>query len=327
MAEPRPATDPALGVVIVTYRSSDVIAACIASLRAATGVALHVVVVDNASPDDTVEVIRAAVPDLMGAAEAGQDGIALIEAGSNGGFAAGVNLGLARLAANPALDRFWLLNPDCVVPPETPALLASHDPGPRGAAMIAHRVVYGDAPDKIQIDGGVIDRRTGITHNLNQFASADSPAPDPSQIDFVTGASLVATRAHLERAGPMTEDYFLYYEEVDWALRRGDLPISYCERAVVHHVAGTAIGSQRMGSVASPFSQYFKHRARAMFLRRHFPAGLIGGAAWSLAKAAQLRAQGHGAEAAALLRGFFGMAPPGAVLAALSPDTRAKIGR
>ncbi|OWY12213.1 hypothetical protein B6V72_13970 [Thioclava sp. F34-6] len=327
MAEPRPATDPALGVVIVTYRSSDVIAACIASLRAATGVALHVVVVDNASPDDTVEVIRAAVPDLMGAAEAGQDGIALIEAGANSGFAAGVNLGLARLAANPALDRFWLLNPDCVVPPETPAALASHDPGPRGAAMIAHRVVYGDAPDTIQIDGGVIDRRTGITHNLNQFAPAASPAPDPEHIDFVTGASLVATRAHLERAGPMAEDYFLYYEEVDWALRRGNLPISYCEGAIVHHVAGTAIGSQRMGSVASPFSQYFKHRARAMFLRRHFPAGLIGGAAWSLAKAAQLRAQGHGAEAAALLRGFFGMAPPDPVLAALSPEARAKIGR
>ncbi|MBC7144770.1 MAG: glycosyltransferase family 2 protein [Thioclava marina] len=318
---------PALGVIIVTYRSADVIGACLASLRAATGVALHVVVVDNASPDDTIDVVRAAAPDLMGAAEAGQEGIALIEAGTNGGFAAGVNLGLARLAANPGLERFWLLNPDCVVPPETPYLLATHDPGSRGAAMIAHRVVYGDDPEKIQIDGGVIDRRTGITHNLNQFAPASSPAPDPSRIDFVTGASLVATRAFVERAGPMTEDYFLYYEEVDWALRRGDLPISFCEGAVVRHVAGTAIGSQRMGSVASPFSQYFKHRARAMFLRRHFPKGLIGGALWSFAKAAQLGAKGHRPEAGALLRGFFGMAPPADVLAALSPDARAKIGR
>ncbi|KEO51628.1 glycosyltransferase family 2 protein [Thioclava pacifica] len=318
---------PALGVIIVTYRSADVIGACLASLRAATGVALHVVVVDNASPDDTVEAIRAAVPDLMGAVQAGQEGIALIEAGTNGGFAAGVNLGLARLAANPGLERFWLLNPDCVVPPETPHLLATHDPGPKGAAMIAHRVVYGDDPDKIQIDGGVIDRRTGITRNLNQFAPATSPAPDPSRIDFVTGASLVATRAFVEQAGPMAEDYFLYYEEVDWALRRGELPISFCEGAVVRHVAGTAIGSQRMGSVASPFSQYFKHRARAMFLRRHFPTGLIGGAAWSLAKAAQLAANGYRAEAGALLRGFFGMGPPEQVLSALSPDARAKIGR
>lgn len=322
-----PVSRPALGVVIVTYRSADVIAACLASLQAVRDVALHVVVVDNASPDDTVDVIRKAVPDLKGAAEAGQEGIALIEAGSNGGFAAGVNLGLARLAAMSVLDRFWLLNPDCVVPPETPWLLATHDPGPKGAAMIAHRVVYGDDPDTIQIDGGVIDRRTGITRNLNQFAPATTPAPDPARIDFVTGASLVATRAFVEQAGPMTEDYFLYYEEVDWALRRDDLPISYCAGAVVRHVAGTAIGSQRMGSVASPFSQYFKHRARAMFLRRHFPGGLIGGALWSLAKAGQLSAKGHSAEAGALLRGFFGMAPPAGVLAALSPDARAKIGR
>ncbi|KFE33573.1 glycosyltransferase family 2 protein [Thioclava atlantica] len=318
---------PAIGVVIVTYRSADVIGACLASLRAIDDVALHVVVVDNASPDDTLAAIRIAVPDLKPASQAGSEGVALIEAGANGGFAAGVNLGLARLAANPALDRFWLLNPDCTVPRDTPRRLATHDPGPKGAAMIAHRVVYGDEPGRIQIDGGVIDRRTGVTHNLNQFAPAHCPAPDPAQIDFVTGASLVATRAFLERAGPMAEDYFLYYEEVDWALRRGDLPITFCEGAVVHHMAGTAIGSQRMGSVASPFSQYFKHRARAIFLRRHFPSGLIGGAAWSLAKAAQLLGQGHRAEAAALLRGFFGMAPPRAVLAALSPEARQKIGR
>ena len=322
---PRPT--PHLGVVIVTYNAADVIAECLRSLRASTGVVLHVVVVDNDSRDTTKAVVRdLAGADLLAPAQAGEPGIALIDAGVNGGFAAGINLGLERLARRPELDRFWLLNPDCIALPDTARQLASFRTRDPSIAMIAHRVVYADNPERIQIDGGVIDRRTGITHNINQFAKRSAAPPQDGQIAFVTGASLIATRTFYELAGPMEEAYFLYYEEVDWALRRGDLRIAYCPDAVVLHKAGSAIGSQRLGSVASPFSQYFKHRARAMFLRRNFPAGLLGGTFWSLAKALQLFLQGHTREARALLRGFFGMAPPADILAALSPEARERIG-
>jgi GT2 family glycosyltransferase len=315
-------------VVIVTYNAADVIADCLRALQGARDVVLHVVVVDNASRDHTNTVVREAVgPALLSPAQAGAPGIALIKAGVNGGFAAGINLGLERLARVPEIDRFWLLNPDCIAPPDTARQLASYRADDAQIGMIAHRVVYADKPEMIQIDGGTIDQRTGITHNINQFADRDTPAPNAARIEFVTGASLIATRAFYEAAGPMAEDYFLYYEEVDWALRRGTLRIAYCPDAVVLHKAGSAIGSQRLGSVASPFSQYFKHRARAMFLRRHFRPGLIGGMFWSLAKAAQLILQGHGAEARALLRGYFGLAPPAAVLATLSPEARERIGR
>ncbi|WP_295532914.1 glycosyltransferase family 2 protein [uncultured Thioclava sp.] len=319
---------PHLGVVIVTYNAADVIADCLRALQAATGVVLHVVVVDNASRDHTNAVVRDTIgPTLLSPAQAGAAGIALIKAGVNGGFAAGVNLGLSRLARAPEIDRFWLLNPDCITPPDTPRTLAMYRQDDPQIGLIAHRVVYADNPEMIQIDGGTIDRRTGITHNINQFADRTAPVPKEAQIEFVTGASLIATRAFYEAAGPMAEEYFLYYEEVDWALRRGPLRIAYCPEAVVLHKAGSAIGSQRMGSVASPFSQYFKHRARAMFLRKNFPPGLIGGMFWSLAKAGQLVLQGHGPEARALLRGYFGLAPPASVLAALSPEARERIGR
>ncbi|TMV89214.1 glycosyltransferase family 2 protein [Thioclava sp. BHET1] len=322
-----PIDPPHLGVVIVTYNSADVIGTCLRALMAARDVVLHVVIIDNASRDRTNAMVRETVgPALLAPAQAGEAGISLVKAGVNGGFAAGINMGLERIARHPVIERFWLLNPDCIAPPEAPAALATYLRDDPQVGLIAHRVVYADAPDKIQIDGGVIDQRTGITHNLNQFAPVSTAAPDPARIEFVTGASLIATRAFYEAAGPMAEDYFLYYEEVDWALRRGPLRIAFCPDAVVEHMAGSAIGSQRLGSVASPFSQYFKHRARAMFLRRHFPPGLMGGMFWSLAKAVQLFVQGHRAEAHALLRGFFGKAPPRGVMAALSTEARARIG-
>lgn len=348
---PPPSPLPALGVVVVAYGSADVILDCLESLVASTGVRLAIVVVDNASPDGTPDLVRRwasgaphAPPPLpfpllpsrgprplraSGESPLPEEGhgVTLIEAGGNGGFAAGVNLGLARLAAEPALDRFWILNPDSVVPPGTARALATHPAPPGGFALLGGRVLYLDDPDRIQIDGGTIDRRTGVTGNLGLGQShRATPPPDPARVDFVTGASMVASRAFHERAGPLPEHYFLYYEEVDWALRRGGLPLLHCPEALVFHRAGTAIGSPAPGRPASPFSLYFKHRGRLRFVRRHLPLALPGAWAYSLAKAAQLALGGHRAEARAVLLGSAGRPPPPAVRARLSPEALRRLG-
>lgn len=323
-----------LGVVLVTYNAGDVIRACLDTLFASTGVVLSVVVVDNGSTDTTIATIAdwaaggagaGALPfatqpaqrpgrilqaPVTGAAHS----LALIETGVNGGFAAGVNRGLQALMALPALDRFWILNPDSAVPPETAARFAT---APAGFALMGGRVLYFDRPELIQIDGGLIDWRTGVTRNVGQFAPATSPAPDPATFGFITGASMVAHRDFITAAGPMPEDYFLYYEEVDWALRRGTLPLAYCAGADIYHIAGSAIGSPAPGRTASAFSLYFKHRARMRFLRRYRRRALAGAWAFSLAKAAQLALAGDRAGAVALLRGSADLAPPAAIAARL----------
>ena len=272
-----------LGVVIVTFNAADVILDCLESLLASTGVGLHVVVVDNGSDDDTVLRLRqwasGQVPfepsaDLplalspfaksvsLEAARPGLHLVRLIETGLNLGFAGGVNRGLAYLAALPEIDRIWILNPDSVVAPEAAAAFAAHPEPKGGFALIGGRVLYLDHPEIIQIDGGTVDRRTGVTGNIGLGANhATTPPPDPAALDFIMGGSMVVSRRFYTKAGPMPEEYFLYYEEVDWAMRRGDLPLLYCAEAIVYHRAGTAIGSPALGQFASPFSLYFKHRA------------------------------------------------------------------
>ncbi|TNC74785.1 glycosyltransferase family 2 protein [Rubellimicrobium roseum] len=337
---------PFLGVVVVTFNSTDVILDCLESLLAAQGVRLAIAVVDNASVDDTTGLIRAwasgerpYVPadDLPFALRpapkplrllAERDplpneghSVALIETGLNGGFAAGVNRGLAYLAGFPEIERFWVLNPDSAVPPETPRAVVE---APGGFGLMGGRVLYLDTPDRIQIDGGTINRLTGVTGNSGLGRShAATPAPDPAALDFITGASMVVSRTFYEAAGPMKEDYFLYYEEVDWALRRGNLPLAYCPQAIVYHRAGTAIGSPTLGRPASPFSLYFKHRGRMRFLRRFFPWSLPAGLAYSLAKAGQLAARGYGREAWTIMAGSLGLPPPASVRARLAPEAQA----
>ena len=328
-------TPPPLGVVLVAYNSADVILDCLETLVAAAmadGTVLRVVVVDNASPDDSVAAIRAwavgARPykppaDLPFAHRPvpkplPEGVVENISAGMNGGFAAGVNIGLRHLFGDPAIDRVWILNPDSAVPPGTPAAFARHDPGP--FALMGGRVVYYDHPEQIQIDGGTINRWTGVTGNLNLCAPyPQTRPPRAEEMQFITGASMVASRQFIERAGPMPEDYFLYYEEVDWALRRGDLPLVLCQEAIVYHRAGTSIGSPTIGRPASPFSLYFKHRGRMRFVRRYFPWALPVALLYSFAKAAQLMLKGYGPEGATLLRASLGFGPDPTLRASLSP--------
>lgn len=330
---------PVLGVVIVLYDSADVILDCLATLFAAAqadGTLLRVAVVDNASTDDGAAQVAAWAAgalvhrpaDLPFAMPPSADpppaeALTLIPCAVNGGFAAGVNTGLARLFADPGIDRVWILNPDSLVPPGTPAAFATCDPGP--FALMGGRVAYCDPPDTIQIDGGLIDRRTGVTHNINQFRRATAtPLPAATELDFIMGASMVASRAFYEAAGPMPEDYFLYYEEVDWALRRGALPLAVAPGALVFHHAGTAIGSPAPGRPASPFSLYFKHRGRMRFVRRHLPRSLPLAWGYTALKMLQFRLRGWRAEAEATFAGARDAIPPAAVRARLSAEASAR---
>ncbi|MFA9232134.1 MAG: glycosyltransferase family 2 protein [Microgenomates group bacterium] len=328
---------PNLGVAIVSFNSADVIIDCLESLLRAEGVALEIVVVDNSSTDDTLAVLREWLAGTLNwtppadcpfsmtadrpAPEAGPHRITLHEAGVNGGFAAGVNIGLEILLAKSELKRFWVLNPDSMVPAASPAALATCPIPADSFSLMGARVVYYDHPDQIQIDGGTINRWTGVTSNLNMCASyPQTPPPRAEEIAFITGASLVASRTFIEKVGLMPEDYFLYYEEVDWALRRGDLPLIYCHEGVVYHRAGTAIGSPTIGRPASPFSLYFKHRARIRFVRRHFPLALPVALAFSVVKAAQLLLRGYHLEGVTILKASFGFGPSHLIRNSLSPE-------
>lgn len=333
-----------IGVVIVSFNSGDVILDCLESLLAAAHPALRIVVVDNASTDDTVERLRAwasgatpyAVPPDTPASltpvarpirlvetESGQAPdpeaqVILLCGKENLGFAGGVNLGLSHLARRPEIGHFWVLNPDSMVPAASVPALADHLAGAPRYALLGGRVNYYDKPDRIQIDGGKVNFATGMTGNWNLWKPADCPPPDPAQLDFITGASMVVSRAFYETVGPMREDYFLYFEEVDWAMRRGELPLAYCPGLVVYHRAGTSIGSPGVGSKASAFSLYFKHRNRMRFLRRFNPWALPVGYAYGLGIAVRLLRQGDRESARAVLTAMHGGPVPANVRGRLS---------
>jgi hypothetical protein len=334
-------TPDRLGVVIVAFNSADVILDCLDSLFASMDAArLVVAVVDNASSDDTREAIRAWAAGERAAPHPGcvpgqadpapkpivLDTIAVGEAGSgnapltlilsdvNGGYAYGVNAGLAYLRNRADVAGYWVLNPDSIVPPEAPgrflAALAEANEG-----MLSSRCLYVEAPDIIQTDGGRLNRWTGVCESVNAGQPAAAmPLPDGSTLDFVTGANIVVPRSFLDQVGPMHDDYFLYYEEVDWAWRRGGQPIHMVPGAQIYHRGGTSIGSSNGIRQASPFADYFNQRNRIWFVKRHFaPWRAPVAIGWALAKAGQALLRTGPAQARAILAGALDLAPPATV--------------
>lgn len=323
-----------IGAVIVAFNASDVIIGCVESLLAQAGVRPKVVVVDNASGDDTVATLRkwaASRPEVdfrefpsgekPGHAEAGD--VALLHSTVNLGFAGGVNLGLAFLAPMPEIGHFWVLNPDAFADPDASKAILQAAAKTPGYALMGGRVCYADPKNRIQIDGGTLNRWTGVSGNLNLGKDADkTPLPQASEMDFITGANMVASRRFYEQAGPMAEDYFLYYEEADWAMRRGAMPLVVAAGFLVYHHAGTAIGSPTVDRMASPFSFWFKYRGRTMFIRRFNPVALPVTLAYATVKALQIALKGARPQAVALMRGAFCLAPPREVRDRLTPEAQ-----
>ncbi|MEM7213651.1 MAG: glycosyltransferase family 2 protein [Pseudomonadota bacterium] len=322
-----------LGVIVVLYRSADVIGSCLASILDAYPEVSRVVLVDNASPDESAAVAqdlaharRVAVveyPAHANAAPPAGHTIEIIRSNENLGFAGGVNLGLEHLAQDPEMAYYWVLNPDCELTPGAAAAAlttanAAMEEG--GFSILGTRLLYHDTRD-IQSDGGIACKWTGRCRNLNQGRSTeDAKGHSEDDYDFISGASMIASRKFVEQKGPMVEDYFLYYEEVDWAARRGSLPLRRCLDSVVLHHGGTAIGSGVPGRSPSPMSNYFNFRNRIRFMRRFHPVAMPASYVFCLLKVLQALLRREWKSAFASFCGTFGMPPPAAVASAFRPE-------
>jgi len=318
-----------IGVVIVTYNSSKFIESCLDSLIGSDGAALRIVISDNASSDATVRTVRAWAEarqvDFHEASEPGDPGrkamLTLIRSSVNRGFAGGVNRGLRHLRDDPECGLFWILNPDCRVAPDAAAAFQSCADGIGEFALMGSRILYIEAPGLIQSDGGRLHRWSGTCENLNQGENPSSATrPKAEGLDFLSGASLVASRLFVETVGPMREDYFIYYEEVDWAAQRGSLPLVLCDEALIHHHGGTAIGTGSITRRPSPFATYFNFRNRIRYLLRFDPIAIPTAYLASQARITKMILIGAWEEAKAAFLGLHQLPPPRQVREKLSPD-------
>ena len=324
--------DCTIGVVIVTYNSANVIEDCLQSLYESNGPHLKVIVVDNASTDQTCALIRRwagaeiqfieVPPNSEFVAKLAAADLVLVSSSVNAGFAGGVNMGLKFLEEMPSVRLFWVLNPDIRVRPDAAANYARRSAEVGTFGLMGGRTLYVSPKNTIQSDGGKLNSWTGMCANINLGRKdCRTPYPTADSLDYIAGANVVASRAFLESVGLMEEHYFLYYEEVDWAFRRGTFELVYAPDAVVEHHGGSAIGSPVLGKTqGTAFSNYFNYRSRMRFMRRFFPARVPIAYSYSALKIVRLVMQGFFEEAHGAFCGLHGLPPPANVRCRLTDE-------
>lgn len=249
-------TRPLVSIILVNWNGLDVTLECARSCLALDYPQFEIVIVDNGSTDGSVAAIRNVFAD--------DPRVHLIEAGVNLGFAGGNNLGL-RYARENGAAFMWLLNNDTEVDPAAlTALVEAADANP-DAGFFGSKIFFFDRPDTIWFAGAGIDPVDGHSYHIGEGEDDVGQFDEVRQTEYITGCSILARSEVVESIGPMSEDFFLYWEEVDW-----------CARAVE---AGWKLlyipGSRVWHKVSSSFSGNhqlqlrYEMRNRLLFHKRH----------------------------------------------------------
>ncbi len=213
----------------------------------------EIFVVDNASTDATVELVRANFPHVV-----------LLENEVNAGFARANNQALTQ--ANG--DYVLLLNPDTVVEPDALQLLCAY--------LADHPHVGAVGPRLMRPDGAIQRsclRYVTLPALLTGFVQGGDYLPadptTPAQVEALSGAALMVRRQVVEKVGLLDEAFFMYAEDTDWCYRmaKAGWEVHYCPTATVIHIGGQSANQ-------IPVETYVRRRmAQLQFMQKHGPAG------------------------------------------------------
>ena len=198
--------------------------------------------------------------------------VTILRSRENRGYSGGVNACIA--AAGVDWDFIWVLNPDTF--PEADALGALvRRQAEGGYGIVGSRLVF-VASGLVQLWGGLkwwplLGRCRSL--GVNQPSAVTPNVADvEANLDVVAGTSMFVSKDYIETIGVMDEDFFVYYEDTEWSLRRGRFRLGYAHDSIVHHVAGATSGSGGPRPKRSRFSIYLSERNRILIAKKLSPA-------------------------------------------------------
>lgn len=282
-----------VAVILVNWNGWRDTLECLDSLLTLTWPDFRIMVCDNGSTDDSLSRItgwarergvnhRDMERTVAETAGAGEDDplLTLIRVGENRGFAGGNNVALRYVLARGGYDYCWLLNNDTVVAPDSLTRSVERMQEDQRIGICGSTLLYYRDRSRIQaLGGGWYCRWLGVPWHhgrFSRFTDTINRERAEARMNYVEGASMLVSRRFLDEVGLLCEEYFLYFEEVDWALRsEGRFRLGYAPESIVYHKVGASIGTSSNPARKSRVCDYYSIRNRILFTRRYHPAALV----------------------------------------------------
>ena len=254
-----------LSTVIVQYRSLDALLSCVAMLpEAAPGLEGEVVVVDNDPREGTRAALALRFP-----------GVRVIENTENVGYARAVNQGIAATSGEFAL----VMNPDVTLRPGSVRRLTEYLRAHPLAGVAAPRIVNPDGSLEYSVRAfpdhftflfnrySLLTRLFPANRWTRRYLMSEWDHASVREVDWASGACLLARRAAIAKVGGMDEAFFMFNEDVDWCRRmhQAGWSVVYVPDAVcVHH-----IGASRRRTASRVILE--RHRGMIHYFHKHHP--------------------------------------------------------
>lgn len=236
-----------ISVIIINYNTEELLAECLSSLQAQQKDIHEIVVVDNASADRSVPMIRERFPSVR-----------LLALSENLGFGRANNLA----SKHSSGELLFLLNPDTRILP---------------GCLSAIRQYMGAHPEIGMAGTAICDEQ----HLLQSTVHNEYPGSHysgtifsdlPGEVAWLLGASLVVRKEVFDRIQGFDPDFFLYGEDIDLGLRirKANWALGYIPEAKIIHLEGQS-------ELATPRPALFekKMRAELLFYQKHYPPEIV----------------------------------------------------
>lgn len=199
----------------------------------------------------------------------------VIQTGENRGYGPGNNIGIEFSLRDSKAQGVWILNNDVVVHPDSLSNLYAYHLKHRDIGIIGSKLLFFTKPDYLQAVGGKFNKYLAVSKHVGEH-ERDYGQYDNEQItfaiDYPVGAALFVTKEFVSSVGLLSEDYFLYFEEIDWVTRGTRLgwDFAYCWQSRVFHKEGGSTGANANPRLKSYLSDKHSLINRVVFTKKFY---------------------------------------------------------
>lgn len=253
---------PLVSIIVPHYRGKEILYNCLDAVFAANYANREVILVDNATVDDSLTGIEKRYPELQ-----------VVRNAQNLGYAGGCNSGLAQARGTYVV----FLNDDTVVPADWLALLVETVENDNSIAAAQPKILSLSQPgyfDYAGGAGGLLDKYGYPFAKGRIFFSLekdDHQYDQSGDIFWASGTAMLVRKSVLDEIGTFDEDFFAHMEEIDlcWRMHLAGYRVVTVPRAVIFHHAGSTLKPD------SPQKLYLNHRNSLLMILKNYQAGTL----------------------------------------------------